>query len=157
MSTSREDVIRTIRDSAAEIEEVADSLSDEALATGVYEAGWNAKQLLCHLVAGGSFASVMITLAKLPGDSGSGRRPDQDAWNAAQVASRQDSPLADLLSELRSTSNRSIETVQQTPDDLLYGHFRAPWDAEGSLAAVIVEALEDHVGTHLAELRGAIA
>ncbi len=156
----KEDVVRVIRESLRDIEGFASSLPEAAWSTGVYESGWNAKQLLCHLAGEGIFASLMISFAKAPPSPDTLASFDQDAWNAAQVASRQAKSLAELLDELRSNCERSIAAVEAAPDELLSAHFRAPWDAEGPqgpLADVIIEALQDHVRTHLAELREAIA
>ena len=150
----KQDVVRAIRESQAEIERVALSLSEAALAGGVYEAGWNAKQLLCHLVAGGGFAGFMIGFAKSPAPPPASF--DQDRWNAHEVRSREGKSLPELLDELRANSERSIAAVEAAPDELLAGHFRAPWGIEGSLADVIIESMRDHVGTHLSELRAAL-
>ncbi len=32
-----------------------------------------------------------------------------------------------------------------------------PWGMEGTLAEVIIESIENHVGTHLTELRAALS
>jgi hypothetical protein len=121
----------------------------------VYEAGWNARQLLCHLAAGGGFAGFMIGFAKSPTPPPADF--DQDRWNAHEVRSREGKSLAELLDELRTSSERSVAAVEAAPDELLASHFRAPWGSEGSLADVIIESLREHVGTHLSELRAAIS
>ena len=150
----KQDVVRAVRESQAEVERVALSLSEAALAGGVYEAGWNAKQLLCHLAAGGGFAGFMIGFAKAPTPPPADF--DQDRWNAHEVRSREGKSLSELLDELRANSERSIAAVEAAPDELLAGHFRAPWGIEGSLAEVIIASLREHVGTHLSELRAAL-
>jgi hypothetical protein len=157
MPVSKEDIITAVRESHGEIERTALSLSDEALGSGVYESGWNAKQLLCHLAAGGGFAAFMISFAQMPpsASAGTGDNFDLDAFNAREVESREKKPLSELLAELRSGSERSIVAVQGAPDELLAAHFRAPWGTEGALADVIVQSLQGHVGTHLAELKSA--
>src|ERR1700693_5028061 len=113
MSVSRDELIAAIRQSARDIEEIALSLSDAALLTGVYESGWNARQLLCHLTAGGSFASFMIVLAQRPPDraQGEGGTFDQEAWNASEIASRAGKSVAELMNELRLSSERSVVAV----------------------------------------------
>lgn len=158
MPVSKEDIVAAIRKSHREIEKKALSLSDEALGSGVYESGgWNAKQLLCHLAAGAGFAAFMITFAQMPpvASAGTGDNFDLDAFNAREVESREKKLLSELLGELRSGSERSIAAVQGAPDELLAAHFRAPWGTEGALSDVIVESLQGHVGTHLAELKSA--
>jgi hypothetical protein len=159
MSVSKDELIAAIRQSAQDIEEIALSLSDEALLSGVYESGWNARQLLCHLTAGGSFASFMIVLAQQPPDRAQGAEAtfDQDAWNASEVASRAGKSVAELMNELRSSSERSVAAAEAAPDALLQGPFRAPWGDDGTLAEVIVRSINGHAGAHLGELKAAVA
>lgn len=156
MPAGKDDVVRVIRWQLEEIESVATDLSGDAWASGVYESGWNAKQLLCHLAAGGGFGEFMIRIGKSPPPNVEGIEFDQDAWNAREVATREGKSVAELLDELRVGSERSIAAVESAPDELLAGHFRAPWGMEGSLAQVIIESIEDHVGTHVAQLREAL-
>ena len=56
------------------------------------------------------FASFMIVLAQRPPDQaqGAGAAFDQDAWNASEVASRAGKSVAELMEELRSSSERSV-------------------------------------------------
>ena len=98
----------------------------------------------------------MIRLAQMGPRPAAAGGFDQDAFNAAEVAARQAKSIPELLDELRSSSERSIAAVEAAPDELLSRRFRAPWGTEGTLADVIIESLEDHIGTHLAELRQAL-
>ncbi len=155
MAANKNDLINGIRRSLRDIEEVASELPDAAWMTGVYEQGWNARQLLCHLAAGARFAATMIGAAQ------ASTRPDlgtfdQDAFNAAQVEARKDKTVAELIDEARTKSEEAIQAVEAAPAEVIAGNFRAMWGAEGPLADVIMEAIEDHTGTHLAELRSAI-
>ncbi len=125
MPASKDDVVSAIGKWQREIAEVSLSLPEAAWSNGVYEQGWNAKQLLCHLAAGGGFASFLITFAQAPPPAGGGSSFDQDAWNAAEVASRQAKPVLELLDELRRNTERSIAAVESAPEGLLGGHFRA--------------------------------
>jgi hypothetical protein len=50
-----------------------------------------------------------------------------------------------------------MQAVQSAPDELLQQHFVAPWAVEGSVAEVILASLEGHLGTHVADLRAALA
>jgi hypothetical protein len=156
MSARQDDLGKAIRKSLEDIERVASDLPETAWSTGVYEQGWNAQQVLCHLAAGARFAATMIGAAQAQSRPDPGTF-DQNAFNAAQVEAREDNTVAELLDELRTKSEQAIRVVQSTPDDVLSGHFKAMWGAEGPLADVIIEAISDHTGTHLAELRTATA
>ena len=154
MSASKNEVISAIRESRQQIEEAALSLPETAWSTGVYENGWTAKQLLCHLAADASLASVQITVAKAR-SPGPGPSFDQDAFNAVQVAARQGMPVSDLLNELHSNSEQSIAAVEAASDDLLAEPVQLPDAPQGPLGDVILEAVREHNATHLADLRSA--
>jgi hypothetical protein len=148
------DIVGAISKAVGEIDLVASSLSEQAWSRGVYENGWNARQLLSHLAADSSNASVLIAVARAPG-----LRPgpsfDQDAWNAAQVAARDGMSVSELLEETRSNFQRSIAAVEAAPDELLAQPFELPDISIGSLADVILAAVSDHTAAHLADLRSA--
>ncbi len=162
MPASKDEVVQTIRRSQEEIEKVALTLPEAAWSRGVYESGWNAKQLLCHLAENSGVAGFLIGLAKASvsarasgsGASGGGNI-DIDAWNAQRVALLQDKPISDVLMELRANSERNVAAVEAAPADLLAQNVKAPWDAEGPLADVIVQSIREHGGVHLKDLRSA--
>jgi len=157
MPASKNDIVRTLRESQQEIEQVANSLPETAWSSGIYESGWNAKQLLCHLTESCGVAGFLVGMAQAPAGGGSGMPAgfDIDAWNGQRVAALQKKALPELLGELRTNTDRNIAAVQAAPDDLLSKHVKAPWDVEGPLADVIVQSIQNHGALHLADLRSA--
>jgi hypothetical protein len=157
MPANKSEVISTLREAQQEVEKVASSLPEAAWSKGVYESGWNARQLLCHLAESSGVASYLVGLAQAPAEGGGMPAGfDVDAWNGQRVAALQDKPLADLLNEARNNTDRNIAAVQAAPDDLMSKHIKAPWDIEGPLADVIIQSIQGHSAMHLADLRGAI-
>ncbi|HEU4759327.1 MAG TPA: maleylpyruvate isomerase N-terminal domain-containing protein, partial [Dehalococcoidia bacterium] len=154
MPASKDDVVRTIHEWQREIEQVASSLPDAAWSRGVYEQGWNAKQLFCHLSESSGVASFLIGMAGAPARAGGGAI-DIDDWNAQRVSALQDKPLSALLDHLRGSCERDIAAVQAAPDDLLSREIQTPWGAQGPLADIIVQSIREHGGMHLADLRAA--
>jgi len=156
MPASKEDIVDAIRTADKEAERLAASLTEAAWSTGVYEQGWNASQVLCHLADGSQITPFLINLAKTPPKPlPPGAYFDLDAYNARQVAARQGKPLSEIMGELRSGHQLSIEAVRAAPDELIAQHFRAPWGSEGPLGDIILEAI-DHDMTHLRDLAGAV-
>ncbi len=155
MTASKDDIVRAIREWQKETETVATSLPDSAWSSGVYEQGWNAKQLFCHLSESSGVASFLIGMAMAPVRANAGEPMDIDVWNAQQVSALQDKPVPELLNHLRSRSERDVAAVQAAPDDLLSRPIKTPWGAEGPLADVIVQSIREHGGMHLADLRTA--
>ncbi len=157
MPTEKRDVIGAIRSAQQEVEGLVSSTPESAWSKQAYEQGWNAKQLLCHIASTSRIAGFLISMAKAPGSGGMGADFDIDAFNAQQVAARQDKPIAEVLEELCGNCQRDIESVENTPDDLLAQHFRAPWDMEGPLGDVIVGSVEEHFMMHVRDLAKAVS
>jgi hypothetical protein len=157
MPAEKRDVIGAIRSAQQEVERLVSSAPESAWSKQVYEQGWNAKQLLCHMASTSGVAGFLIGMAKAPGSGGMGADFDIDAFNAQQVAARQDKPVAEVLEEVCGNCRRDIESVQNAPDDLLAQHFRAPWDVEGPLGDVIVGSVEGHLMMHLRDLVKAVS
>ena len=157
MPAGKNDIVTAMRQQLHEIEQLALSLPDAAWTRGVYENGWNAKQLLCHLAESSGVAGFLVGFAQVPpsGSSGSGAAFDIDVWNAQRVAALQDKPLPALLDELRGNSESNIAAVEAAPDGLLAKRIKAPWGAEGSVAGIILASIQEHGETHLSDLRRA--
>ena len=157
----RERVLEALAKARTRLEEAVAGMTDDAWTAAVYENGWNAKQLLCHLVAGSPTGFIISMASKPPEGSGSGAAGgtvtfDIDAFNRAEVAKRQDRSIDELMDEARLASERDAELVQRTPEEILGRHYKAPWGVEGSVADVIITSLTGHTAQHLAELRTAI-
>ncbi len=156
MPMTKDQVIAALKDVRSQIEDTASVLSVEQWSSGVYENGWNARELLCHL-ASDSVTTFLLALAQRPeGSTGGGEGFDLDAFNNQQVGLRSHKNVDDLLEEIRANNARDVRAVQTADEELLQKHFRAPWGMEGTLSEVIVESLAGHVGQHLAEVRAAV-
>ena len=155
MSATRDDVIGAIRSAQDEVEGLVSSAPESAWSKHVYEQGWNARDLLCHIASTSGIAGFLIGMAK--GSGGMGTDFDIDAWNAQAVAERRGKPVSEVVGEVRDNCGRDIESVQSAPDDLLAQDFRAPWGVEGSLADVIVGSINGHFMTHVRDLEKAVS
>ncbi len=142
-----------------ELDRLAAATPDSAWSRPAYE-GWTAKQLLCHVASTSGLAGFVLNLAKLPpsaGGAGGRGAFDIDAFNAQQVAMREERPVADIFQEARANLERDVESVREAADDLLSKHFRAPWEIEGTVAEVIAESIRGHLMMHLRDLAAALA
>lgn len=156
MPANKESLIEAIRNVQSEVERLVASMPESAWAASAYE-GWSARQLLCHVASTSGVTGFLVNMARSPGSGGMGADFDQDAWNAEMVAVRQDHPLAEIVDEIRGILGRDIETVQSVPDELLAGHFRAPWGREGPLAEVVIASINGHLLGHLKDLQKVVA
>ncbi len=155
---SKDGFIEGIRQAQAAAARVASVMPDAAWDKGVYENGWNAKQILCHVALSANVPAFLIAAAnapepaKLPGGGGG----DINDFNESQVAMRMEKPVSEILQELNGTYEQAVKVVQATPDELFTKQIRTPWQTEGELGALILdEDIRDHVLIHLSDISGA--
>ena len=156
---SKDSIIEGIRQVQAETERIASAMPEDGWEEGVYENGWNARQILCHVALSANVPAFLIAAAnspepaKMPGGGG-----NIDDFNESQVAMRMEKPVAEIVKEINTTYEQAINVVQATPDELLAKQIRTPWQTEGELGALILdEDIRAHVMVHLADISGAIA
>lgn len=155
--TSREDVIACLTNFRDDLLAIAEAAGDGAWSAQTYEAGWTARDVLSHIASTSGAANFILVMARAgPSAAGGDAAFDNEAFNRQQVALRAERSVAEVLDEVRSNIARDVQAVQGAPDDLLQQHFRAPWDVEGTVAEVIVTAVNGHLGGHVADLRGAL-
>jgi hypothetical protein len=146
-----------MQDLQDQIEQTVAAMPEAAWSKGVYEDGWNARELLAHMASTSGTAGFILGMARMPSAPSLGAGYDENAFNAQQVAAREGKSISDTVAEIEGDFQRGIDAVRDAPDDLLTKHFRAPWDVEGEVGDVIVMSLEGHLGMHLADLRSAAA
>ena len=144
-----------MHDLQAKIEETVASMPEEDWSKGVYENGWNARQLLSHIASTSGTAGFILGMARASSAPTLGGSYDEDAFNAEQVSARAGKSVADILAEMKGNFERGVAAVRDAPDELITKQFRAPWEVEGEVGDVIVMSLEGHLGIHLADLRSA--
>jgi hypothetical protein len=165
MGASRQDVIDALNAVRRDVERLVGATPEGAWTRGVYENGWNAKQVLGHLAAMSGVANFVMMMAQAPapaGGMGGGGAFDIDQFNAQQTALRESKTPADLLDEIRGNFTRDAGAVEKASDDLLSKRYKAPWDVEGAavegtVADVIVGSLKGHYRGHLDELAAAVS
>ena len=123
MGASRQDVIDTLNAVRTDVEQLVEATPEGAWTRGVYENGWNAKQVLGHLAAMSGVANFVMMMAQAPsGGMGGGGEFDIDQFNAQQTAMREGKTPADLLDEIRSNLTRDVGGIEKASDDLLFKH-----------------------------------
>jgi len=153
--TNKDEVVAKIESLQREIEQAVSSMPEPAWAKGVYEGGWNARQLLAHMASTSGTAGFILGMARTSSAPSLGGSYDENGFNAQQVAARGGRSVAEIAAEIRGNFQRGIDAVREAPDELLSKQFRAPWGVVGEVGDVIVMSLEGHLGMHLADLRSA--
>jgi hypothetical protein len=152
---NREQVIAKMQSLLGEIDRAVSEMPVAGWSKGVYEGGWNARQILSHMASTSGTAGFVLGMARLPSQPNLGGGYDENSFNAQQVAVRENQGAADLVDEIKRNFQLGMDAVRSAPDDLISKHFRAPWGVEAEVGDVIVMSLEGHLGMHLADLRSA--
>ena len=153
---TREELLAALRSDATRLPEVAGAAE---LSRGVYENGWNARQVLAHLAAIEWTYPRLIERAAAGGsdgssDSSSGGAFDMDAYNARQVAKRAEAGVGELLEEFGRNRAATIEAVANADAALLDRATRSAGGVEGTLLEVLIGVTVGHVREHMADLAG---
>ena len=138
-------------------DEVVGGVGDLDLSTGVYEGGWNGRQLLAHLA---SMEWTYPRLLELPAatDEEAARPRDTsvtvDDYNRRQVERRHEMSVADLVDEFVRNRARTIAAVESYPEEDFTRRVRSAGGTVGPLADVMWFVAVEHVRDHLRDLRG---
>ena len=140
-------------------DEVLAGLDGLDLSAGVYEGGWNGRQLLAHIA---SIEWTYPRILELPAatDEEAARPRDTsvtvDDYNRRQVEHRDDLPIDDLIDEFVNNRARTIAAVTAHPEEEFARRVRTAGGTVGPLADVLWFVAVEHVRGHLADLRGTV-
>ena len=118
---TREEIAGAVRQGIEATEKTFAGLSDEQLATQVYEDGdgWTAKEILAHLAGRKAGYDMLIEMATGEREASFGDGMDFDAWNQRFVDERADASRDDLLAEFRAVHEELIDRAAALDDDAL--------------------------------------
>jgi uncharacterized damage-inducible protein DinB len=152
------EILRGLEESGAEVVQAAADLDPGAWERGRYEDGWNARQLLAHIASMEWSYPRVIDLARQArsgdGDGRGAMRDGNDAYNARQVAKRQDSSVESLIEEFRRNREATIAAVRAAEPELWTTPIRSAGGVEGPLAYVFWQVAVEHVRGHTRDLIG---
>jgi hypothetical protein len=160
MAATKDEIAAAIRTAREQIEELVSSAPEGAWSSGVYQNGWNAKQVLCHLAITAGIPSLLIGMAKAPRPTVPQPSPDTssiDAANERMVESLMALPIDDIVAQIRRNYDRGLADLEGAPDGLLSQEMRTPWGSEGKLGDILLaEDLREHAMVHIGELARAV-
>src|SRR5688500_18415956 len=143
---------------AASRDEVIAGLEGLDISTGVYEGGWNGRQLLAHIA---SMEWTYPRILELPAatDEEAARPRDTsvtvDDYNRRQVERRDGAAVQELIEEFVANRARTIAAVEAHPEAEFVRRVRTAGGTVGSLVDVLWFVAVEHVRGHLADLRSA--
>ncbi len=154
---TRAELIDALQRDGEAFQDAVAQLPAAAFERGVYEQGWNARQLLAHIAAIEWTYPRLIERAQqrsAGGDvpQGGGDGFDMDGYNARQVARRDDQPVEQLLTEFRRNRAATIDAVRAVDEALLSQPTKSAGGVEGALLEVLAGVAVGHVREHAADL-----
>ena len=138
-------------------DEVVGGLDGLDLSSGVYEGGWNGRQLLAHIASMEWTYPRILELPEATDEEAAQPRDTSvtvDDYNRRQVERRADVPVEDLIAEFVRNRATTIEAVAAHPEGEFERRVRSAGGTAGTLADVLWFVAVDHVRGHLADLRG---
>lgn len=149
------EVVATLKNIRDELESVVAGASEDDWENETYsdEDGWTCRQLLCHIASTSAPAGFVLMMSKLPGGGGAF---DGEAFNRDQVKLREGRSVAEVMDEVRTNLQRDLQAVENASEEDLQRRWTAPWGSEGTVAQIIIDSVNGHLGGHIADLRGAL-
>lgn len=118
---TRAEIAGAIQQGMGAVEETFEDLSDEQLATQVYDDGdgWTAKQVLAHLAGRKAGYDMLIEMATGEREASFGDDMDFNAWNQRFVDERGNESRDELLTEFKTIHEELIEQAAALDDEQL--------------------------------------
>jgi hypothetical protein len=158
---SKATLVERLRSGRDEVVSTVEAIDLATLEQGRYENGWNGRQIIAHIAAIEWTYARLIEAARDAGAAtGQAERAEAparggiDAYNARQVAKREQNSVAQLVAEFGRNRNALIALVEATNESLFDAPVRSAGGRSGALGQVLEEVAIGHVRQHLADLRG---
>ena len=157
--TTLDDAVEALGRTRAELLGILGGLDAAALDRKGVVGAWSVKNVLAHLAAWEDWV-----VQALPARVASGTTPedfraraqDEDRFNAAEVAEREELTPDEQVMELERTRDALLAYVRGLDAAALARP--NPWDTwQGTIPDYLLAALRDHEAEHVAELRDAVA
>ena len=151
-----------IRAAGDEFRRRVSGLTAEALETGIYENGWNGREVVAHIVGIEWSLPGLInrTLTEVPSQEsapGQSRPMSMDGFNAREVARRKEVTVVGLLYEFARNRESTIAAVEGLTGEQLSTRARSFGGADGTLADVLRRVAVEHLQQHLREIEARAA
>jgi len=160
--SSKQQLIAGLRANAEQAVARLRGIPPERYETGVYENGWNGRQILAHMASIEWTYSRLIELAAAPAPTGpaeSGERAATaqggiDGYNQRQVDKRAAASVEELIAEFQQNRAKTIAAVEAADEALFDVPIRSAGGRSGTLAKVLDEVAIQHVTGHTNDIAG---
>jgi hypothetical protein len=156
---TRQEIVDTVRSFIQRADGIAAGLTPADWDKTTYEHGWTVKQCYCHLAAMGGAIPFFVNMARnpQPAGGGGGTAFDVDAFNAMQVAQRQNKSPDELLAEIRSGFESGLKFLDTVDDDLLGKEMTVSFlEGRATLGDLLLQTVALHDDEHLDDIERAV-
>ena len=157
-------LIAVLRAGGAEAVATFRALPEGHFATGRYENGWAARDILAHLAAIEWTYARLLDLPSRDADADAGGRVERnvapevgsrmDDYNRKQVERRASKNIAELVAEFETNRAATIAAVEAAEPAALARQVESFGGMRGTLADVIEAVVVQHVGGHVRDIAG---
>ena len=116
---TREEIAGAIQQGMAAVDETFGGLTDEQLASEIYDGGWTAKQVLAHLAGRKAGYDLLFAMASGEQAASFGEDFDFAGWNQRFVDERAGRSRDELIAECRDVHEGLLERVASLDDAAL--------------------------------------
>ena len=159
MASSKQQLLADLKANGEEAIAMLRSLEPAKFEQGVYENGWNGRQILAHMASIEWTYARLIDMASAPpaaGTPGAERAASAqggiDGYNARQVEKRAGVTVAELIAEFEANRKKTIAAVEAADEALFDVPIRSAGGRTGSLAKVLDEVAVQHVVGHTGDI-----
>lgn len=156
MSRRKQEICRAIRAYAERAGRIAEGLSAADWQRTVYDGGWDAKRVYCHLASTAATPCVLVDLAASSRQETARTPSEIDAGVGQAAAERYDRPINEILAELASSCDDSIRAVMACGGELLDTSIDDAWGHAGVLGDLLIGLGSGHGMAHLDDLEKAL-
>ena len=165
--SSKERLIEALKSSERDLLESLLALPAAELEKGVYESGWNGRQVLAHIasIEWGYPRLIAMARGEVPQPELAGTDPRSTdepyrpsmagpvhAYNQRQVDKLTDASAAELLTLFEKNRAATIAAVQTADDALYEKEVRTTGGLQGPLVQVLERVAVDHVRGHVNDI-----
>lgn len=159
MATSKEELARGFADARTQLQGLVQEVSEEDWQKGVYQDGWNAKEILAHISSYDHAATLDTLVRQAKGETVPPRRPPDmslDEYNEMRVRELIEMSVADLAKEVDERCAGAIAKLEATPQEDLDLMITSGFGAGGTIGDLAHRIGCAHLSNHIADIRQAV-
>lgn len=159
MAASKEELISGFADARAQLQGLMQALSDQDWQKGVYQDGWNAKQILAHVAGQDNVATIDRLIGQAKGQAAPPSRPagmTGDEYNQMRVNAIIGKSAAELAADFDGSCAKAIAKLEAIPQEDLDIAITTGFGAGGTVGDLVRRIGSGHLVSHIGDIQRAV-